>query len=84
MVILWWLGNLILLLLVLTAAVLAHRVIVQATQIKHYAEDILTHGVGLTATLEPLPALEDTKSLTEQVADRATAYVTALDAKLTS
>lgn len=80
--ILWWLGNLIFLVLVLTAAVLAWRVIVEALEIHRYAEDILTHGVGLTGTLDPLPALNDTVTLAAQVEDRAVAYLTALEAKL--
>lgn len=80
--ILWWIGNILLLVGVLTAAALAHRVIVRAREIRRYADDILVHGVGLTGTLDPLPALQDTRELVHDVAHRAGAYAEALDARL--
>ena len=76
--VLWWICNLVLLALVLTAALLAHRVIVVAREIRRYADDILVHGVGLTAALDPLPALEDTRQLVTAVTDHAGAYLEAL------
>jgi hypothetical protein len=80
--ILWWIGNVILLVAVLAAALLAHRVIVQALEIRRYAEDILVHGVGLAGTLDPVPALAQTNDLVAQVTDRAGAYVAALEQRL--
>jgi hypothetical protein len=80
--ILWWIGNVILLVAVLAAALLAHRVIVQALEIRRYAEDILVHGVGLAGTLDPVPALAETNDLVARVTDRAGAYVAALEQRL--
>jgi hypothetical protein len=82
--ILWWIGNVVLLAAVLLAALLAHRVIVQAMEIRRYADDILVHGVGLAGTLDPVPALAETADLVAAVADRAGAYVGALDRRLSS
>jgi hypothetical protein len=82
--ILWWIGNVVLLAAVLLAALLAHRVIVQAMEIRRYADDILVHGVGLAGTLDPVPALAETADLVTAVADRAGAYVGALDRRLSS
>jgi hypothetical protein len=80
--ILWWIGNVILLAAVLAAALLAHRVIVQALEIRRYADDILVHGVGLAGTLDPVPALAETNDLVARVTDRAGAYVAALEQRL--
>jgi hypothetical protein len=80
--VLWWIGNAALLVAVLAAALLAHRLVVQALEVRRYADDILVHGVGLAEALEPVPALADTRMLVASVAERAGAYVTALERRL--
>ncbi len=57
---------------------LASYVIRPARECMRYAEDILEHGVGITAALEPVPALLATRQLTAQVTGNAVAYVGAL------
>lgn len=58
----------------------ANRVIRFGVQIQRYADDILDNGVALTAALDPIPALLDTRSLVEGAASNAVAYVEALNA----
>lgn len=77
--VLWWIGNLIGLLVVLpVVALLALRLVRVTTEISRYADDILDHGVGLTGTLDPLPALRDTERLAGEAKTNAIAYVGAL------
>ena len=77
---LWWIGNAVLLLVVVPLVVaLATQIIRLLYEVNRYAEDILEHGVGITANLEPVPALLDTRDLVDDVADEATRYVTGLD-----
>lgn len=76
----WWVGNAVLLLVVVPLVVaLATQIIRLLHEVNRYAEDILEHGVGLSANLEPVPALLDTRDLVDRVADEATRYVTGLD-----
>lgn len=78
-VILWWLANAVALLVVIPLVILlANRVIAEAREIRQYSDEILQHGVGLTGTLDPLPALADTRAVVEQVRGNAVRYVTAL------
>ena len=77
---LWWIGNLVLALVVVPLVVLlANRVIRPATEIRRYADDILVHGVELTKNLAPVPALIDTRDLVRVATGHAVRYVTALD-----
>lgn len=77
---LWWVANAILLFAVVPlVVVLANRVIAGAREIADYADDILVHGVGLTAAVEPLPALEESGELVRTATGHAVDYVTALD-----
>lgn len=79
--ILWWIGNAVLLLVVVPVViVLANRVIRPAVEIDRYASDILEHGVGLTKNLEPVPALLDTQALVGVAKGHAVRYVVALQA----
>lgn len=76
----WWIANLVGLLVVIPLVIfLANRVILPALEIRRYADEILDHGVRLTGTLDPLPALADTRDLVAQVKGNAVRYVTALD-----
>ena len=78
--VLWWIGNALLLLVVVPLiVVLATRVIRVAQEIKRYADDILVHGVGLAGALDPVPALLDTRALVATATQHAVRYVNALD-----
>jgi integral membrane sensor domain MASE1 len=78
--VLWWIANAIGLFVVIPLVLLlSSRVLKVATQISHYADDILEHGVGITAALEPLPALNETAALARTATGHAVAYVTVLD-----
>ncbi len=57
---------------------LATHVIRPALECARYADDILEHGVGITAALEPVPALVTTRELVAEVTANAVAYVGAL------
>ncbi len=62
---LWWIGNVVLGLLVIPLVVLLlNRVLRPIYVINEYADDILEHGVGLTGTLDAVPKLVKTKELT--------------------
>lgn len=78
--VLWWIGNAVLLLVVVPVVVLlANRVISRAQEINGYADDILVHGVAVSGNLDPVPALGDTKSLVHTATGHAVRYVTALE-----
>lgn len=74
---LWWIGNVALLALVPVVLLLANRVIRPASEIERYAEDILEHGVNLTANLAPVPAIADTRDLVSAAKGLAVRYLTA-------
>lgn len=77
--VLWWIANAITLLVVIPLVVfLANRVIAQALEIRQYTDEILVHGVRLTGTLDPLPALADTRTAVAEAGEHAGRYVTAL------
>jgi hypothetical protein len=75
----WWIGNAVLLLVVVPLVVfLANRVIGPAREIKRYGDDILEHGVALAGNLDPLPALQDTRAAVAEVKANAVTYLGAL------
>jgi hypothetical protein len=57
---------------------LAQRVIREARQAARYLDDVLEHGVGITAALEPVPVLVETRRLVADLATGAGDYVQAL------
>ena len=62
---LWWIGNLVLLVVVAPAVtVLLLGLLRQVNRLNRLADEILEHGVGVTAQLDALPALAQTKELT--------------------
>ena len=62
--ILWWLGNIVLILVVAPICLLMlNRVLRPIFEIKAYADDILDHGVKLTGTLDSVPKLLRTRDL---------------------
>jgi hypothetical protein len=75
--ILWWIGNLILLFVVLPiVAVLMNRIVTPVDRIRTTVDDILYNGVILTEELDNLPALlAETDSTVKEVSIGATRYV---------
>ncbi len=75
---LWWIANAVLLLAVVPVVLLlANRVMRPATEIRHYADDILTHGDILAEHLTPVAAVADTRELVSAAKGLAVDYVTA-------
>lgn len=78
MVVLWIMSGVGLLVVAPVVIILATHVIRPARECMRYADDILVHGVGITAALEPVPALVTTRELVGRVTGNAVAYVGAL------
>lgn len=78
MVVLWIMSAIGLLVVAPLVVALASYVIRPALESARYADDILTHGVGITAAVEPVPALITTRQITADVTANAVAYVGAL------
>lgn len=75
----WWVANAIILLVVVPLVILlANRVIRPAVEIQSYSDDILEHGVNLTANVAPVPALIETDETIGAITGEAVRYVTAL------
>jgi hypothetical protein len=77
-VVLWVMSAVGLLVVAPLVVALASYVVRPALECARYADDILEHGVGITAAVEPVPALVTTRELTADVTQNAVAYVTAL------
>jgi hypothetical protein len=75
--ILWWIGNLILLFVVLPiVAILMSRIVSPVDRIRATVDDILYNGVILTGELDNVPALlAETDSTVNEVSIGATRYV---------
>jgi hypothetical protein len=80
MVVLWVMSALGLFVIAPVVVALASYVIRPALESARYADDILEHGVGITAALEPVPALVTTGELVGVVTANAVGYVGALRA----
>jgi len=78
MAVLWVMSAVGLLVVAPLVVALASYVIRPALECARYADDILEHGVGITAGVEPVPALVTTRQLTAEVTANAVAYVGAL------
>lgn len=78
MVVLWIMSAIGLLVIAPVVVALASYVIRPIRESARYADDILAHGVGITAALEPVPALVTSRQLVADVTDNAVAYVTEL------
>lgn len=74
--VLWWIGNAVLLLVVLPVVIaLLNRLLAAVERIRAAADDVLTHGVELTVELNDVPSLlAKTDATVEQVAVGATRY----------
>jgi hypothetical protein len=78
-VLLWWIGNLVLLFVVVPVVLLLlNRLLRQIMEINAYADDILEHGVGITAALDAIPKLVQTRDLVGVAHQAAGRYVGAL------
>jgi hypothetical protein len=75
--ILWWLGNLILLFVVFPiVVVLVNRITAPIARIRATVDDILENGVELTGDLDNVaPLLVETDNMVNEVAIGATRYV---------
>lgn len=63
---LWWIGNAVLLLVVAPAViVLLHGLLRQVNRLNRLADDVLEHGVAITAELDALPKLLTTRQLAD-------------------
>ena len=82
---LWWIGNLVFLAVVIPVVLLLlNRVVRPILEIKHYADDVLDHGVKLTGTLDCVPVLATTCELTAAARLNVTRYGLALARMLES
>jgi hypothetical protein len=74
--VLWWIGNLILLLVVVPVLVaLLNRVLAALERVRAASDDILTGGVALVGELDGVPeALAQTDQTVEDIALGATRY----------
>jgi|GraSoiStandDraft_4_1057263.scaffolds.fasta_scaffold1555261_1 hypothetical protein len=76
----WWLGVVALYLAVVPLVLLlVQRVLRRLKEIRGYADDILEHGLGIAANLEPIPQLADTRDLVERVRDGLGRYASAVE-----
>lgn len=80
----WWsIGIAALVLIVIPlVAFLAHRMLSHIVEIKRYSDDVLEHGVGITANLAPVPALLDTRALVKKVGAGLGTYAGSVDRML--
>jgi hypothetical protein len=74
--VLWWIGNAVLLFVVLPVVIaLLNRVLAAVERIRAASDDILVHGVELTTELNDLPALlAKTDAAVEQISVGAVRY----------
>jgi hypothetical protein len=78
-VIWWWIGNIALIFVVAPVCLLLLNKLLRPTfEIKAYADDILEHGVGITAQLDAVPKLVRTKELTGAARQSASRYAAAV------
>lgn len=80
----WWsIGIAALVLVVIPLVVfLAHRMLSHIVEIKRYADDVLEHGVAITANLAPVPALLETRARVKKVGAGLSAYAGSVDRML--
>lgn len=78
MVVFWVMSAVGLLVVAPLVVALASYVIRPGLECARYADDILVHGVGIAAAVEPVPALVTTRELVGEVTVNAVAYVGAL------
>ena len=74
--VLWWIGNAVLLLVVLPVVIaLLNRVLAAAERIRGACDDLLAHGVELLGEVDAVPELlATTDAVVSQIAVGATRY----------
>ncbi|NNF65774.1 MAG: hypothetical protein HKN07_16130 [Acidimicrobiia bacterium] len=76
----WWIGNAVLLLVIVPLVVyIANRIVRPAEEIDLYAANILQHGVAITGNLDPVPAIIDTRDMVVVAKHGVVRYGAALD-----
>ncbi|GAA1202180.1 MULTISPECIES: hypothetical protein [Pseudonocardia] len=82
--VLWWIGNALLLFVVLPVVIaLLNRVLAAVERIRAAADDLLVHGVELVGEVDGVPELLATTDATvEQIAVGATRYAGSVAALL--
>jgi hypothetical protein len=83
-VVLWWIGNALLLFVVLPVVIaLLNRVLAAVERIRAAADDLLVHGVELVGEVDGVPELlAMTDATVEQIAVGATRYAGSVAALL--
>lgn len=77
--IMWWIGVIALFVVVIPLLLfLVQRVLSSLREIKDYAADALTHGVGVTKNLEPVPALLQTRDLVKTARGGLSRYISSV------
>lgn len=75
----WWLGNLVLLSVVIPAVViLLLRLETPVVEIRRYAQDVRTHGLTTLDELDGLAELDRTRAHATSVRDHASRYADAV------
>lgn len=75
----WWIGIVLLIFVIAPVVILLlNRLLRPAYEIRAYAGDILEHGVGITAELDAVPKLVQTKELTGTARAGVARYTAAL------
>lgn len=84
--VLWWIGNALLLFVVLPVVIaLLNRVLAAVERIRAAADDLLVHGVELVGEVDGVPELLATTDATvEQIAVGATRYAGSVAALLSA
>jgi hypothetical protein len=74
--VLWWIGNIVLLVVVLPVVIyLLNRVLAALERIRHATDDILSGGVALVGGLMPVPdALATTDTTVKEISVGAVRY----------
>jgi len=74
--VLWWIGNIVLLVIVLPVVIfLLNRVLAALERIRHATDDILSGGVTLIGELTPVPqALATTDTTVKEISVGAVRY----------
>lgn len=76
---LWWLGNLIFVVVVIPVVVtLLNNLMEPIVEIRRYGDDVLEHGVLLIAALDAVDELENTRDLLAETASGVKSYGAAL------
>ena len=77
--VLWWIGNLVLLLVIAPVVLLfANRVLRPVFEIKSYADDVVEHAGNLLSAVHQADRLNRTRDVAKQVERGATRYASAL------